>query len=125
MRFFVEFRERKVIYFQSECCKTQNFSFSASGKKFVQKRIHEISGSLPIDIHCQLCKVYGPQCMDVRSMQKWVSQFMYGCTDIHDKQRSGWPLVLAKTIAKVEQEMLEDRHVTVQELCERIPEVRV
>ena len=30
--------------------KTQNFSFSASGKKFVKKRIHEISGSLVIGV---------------------------------------------------------------------------
>ena len=50
---------------------------------------------------------------------------MYGCTDVHDEQRSGRPSVLTETIAKVEQEqeMLEDRHVTVHELCERIPEV--
>ena len=50
---------------------------------------------------------------------------MYGRTDIHDEQRSGWPLDLAKTIAKVEQEqvMLEVWHETVRELCEWIPEV--
>ena len=79
----------------------------------------------PIDIHRQLCEVYGPQCIDVKNVQKWVREFMYGQTDIHDVQRSGRPLILAETIAKVEQEqeMLEDRHVTVHELCERVPEV--
>ena len=43
------------------------------------------------------------------------------------EQNSGRPLVLAETVAKVEQdqEMLEDRHVTACELYERIPEVRV
>ena len=42
-----------------------------------------------------------------------------------DVERSGQPSVSAKTIAKVEQEqeMLEDRRVTVHELCEWIPEV--
>ena len=48
---------------------------------------------------------------------------MYGRTDVHDKQRSARPLVSAKTIAKVEQEMFEDQHVTVCKLCERIREV--
>ena len=82
----------------------------------------ECQGHYPIDIYCQLCKVYGPQCMDVKNVQMWVREFMYGCTDVHDKQCSGWPSVLTKTIAKLEQEqeMLEDQHVT---LCEQIPEV--
>ena len=48
---------------------------------------------------------------------------MYGHTDIYDEQCSGQPSVSAETIAKVEQEMSEDRHVTVCELCKRIPEV--
>ena len=50
---------------------------------------------------------------------------MYGRTDVHDEQRSGQPSISAETIAKVEQEqeMLEDWHVTVCELCEQIPKV--
>ena len=47
---------------------------------------------------------------------------MYGHTDVHYKQYSVQPLVLAETFAKVEQEMLEGRCVTVLKLCERIPE---
>ena len=46
--FLLNFANVKVIYFDLYCCKTQNFGFSASGKKFLQKRIHEISGSLLI-----------------------------------------------------------------------------
>ena len=46
--FLLNFTNVKVIYFFSLCCKTQNFSFSASGKKFVLKHIHKIYGSLPI-----------------------------------------------------------------------------
>ena len=63
--------------------------------------------------------------MDIKNVQKWVREFLYRCTDVHDEQRSGWPSVLAKTIAKVKQEkeMLEDRRVTVCELCEWIPEI--
>ena len=51
------------------------------------------------------------------------SESSYTGTDVHDEQHSGWPSALAKTIAKVKQEMLEDWHVTVRKLCERIPEV--
>ena len=47
---------------------------------------------------------------------------MYGHTDIHDEQRSGQPSGSAKIIANVKQEMLENWHVTVRELCKRIPE---
>ena len=77
--------------------------------------IHFLSakGTTPVDIHRQLCEVYGPQCMDIKNMQKWVREFMYRCIDIHDEQRCGQPLVSAETIAKVEQEMLEDRRVIV------------
>ena len=44
------------------------------------------------------------------SKKKWIREFIYGRMDVHDKQHSGWPLVSAETIAKVEQEqeMLED-----------------
>ena len=60
--------------------------------------------------------------MHVKNVQKWVREFMYGSTDVHDEQCSGRPSVLAETIAKVEQEMLEYRRVTVRELCVWIPE---
>ena len=61
--------------------------------------------------------------MDVKNTQKWLREFMYCHTDVHDEQRSGRPSVSTGTIAKVQQEMLEYRHVTVHKLCERIPEV--
>ena len=49
----------------------------------------------------------------------------YSCTDVHDEQHSGRPSILAETITKVEQEqeMLENRHVTVRELCILSPDV--
>ena len=74
----------------------------------------------PIYIHRQLCEVHESQCKDVKTCESGSES---SCTDFHDKQRSGWPSVSAKTIAKVEQEMLEDWHVIVRKLCERIPEV--
>ena len=60
-----------------------------------------------------------------KNMRKCVREFIYGHIDVYDEQRSGWISVLTETIAKVEQEqeMLEDWHVTVHELCKRIPQV--
>ena len=99
----------------------------ASARCELRAAIHFLSakGTTPIDIHHQLCKVYGPQCMDVKNVLKWIREFMYGDTDIHDEQCSGQSLVSAEIIAKVEleQEMLENRRVTVRELCESISEI--
>ena len=91
--------------------------------------IHFLSAkvTIPIDIS-QLCEVYGPQRMAVKTVQKWAREFMYGRTDVHEEQCSACPSVSAEMFAKVEQEqeMLEDQHVTVRELCEQIPKsVRV
>jgi transposase len=75
-----------------------------------------------VDIHSQLCEVYGEKCMSVQHVRKWCREFKYGHIDVHDEQCSGRPSVLDKTIAKVEETMLKDRRVTVWELCEMIPD---
>ena len=75
---------------------------------------------LLLDIDYQLCKVYGPQGMDVKNCKSGSEN---SCTDVHDEQHSGLPSVLAETIAKVEQEMHDDQHMTVCKLCEWILEV--
>jgi hypothetical protein len=61
--------------------------------------------------------------MSVQHVCKWCREFNDGRTDVHDEQRSGWPLVSDETIAKVEETILKDRRVTVRELCEMIPDV--
>ena len=77
----------------------------------------------PIEIYRQLCEVYGQQCMDIKNVRKWCREFKNGRTDVHDEQRAGRPSVSYETIAKVERVMLEDRRVTIWELCELIPDV--
>ena len=62
--------------------------------------------------------------MDIKNVRKWVREFMYRCIDIHDEQHSVQPSVSVETIAKVEQEMLKDRHLTVRELCKQKNEVK-
>jgi transposase len=77
----------------------------------------------PVDIHSQLCEVYGEKCMSIQHVRKWCREFKDGRTDVHDKQHSGRPSVSDETIAKVEETMLKDRRVTARELCEMIPDV--
>ena len=60
-----------------------------------------------------------------QKLVKGVREFMYGCTNVHNKQHSDGSSVSTETIAKVEQEqeMLEDWCVTVCKLCKRIPQI--
>ena len=75
------------------------------------------------EIHEELCQVYGEECMSSGMVRRWVRDFKNGRTDVHDDARAGRPSVSNETIAKVEAVMLEDRRITVRELCEKIPEV--
>ena len=69
------------------CCDTQSWLGSRSqwsspslllpGASCMQWSFLSAKGTTPIDIHCQLCKVYGPQCMDVKNVQKRVIEFKY------------------------------------------------
>jgi hypothetical protein len=45
----------------------------------------------PVDIHSQLCEVYGEKCMSIQHVRKWCREFKDGRTDVHDEQRSGRP----------------------------------
>lgn len=75
------------------------------------------------EIHEELCQVYGEEYMSSGMVRRWVRDFKNGRTDVHDEARAGRPSVSDETIANVEAAMLEDRRVTVRELCEKIPEV--
>ena len=83
--FLLNFVNVKVIYFDSYCCKTHNFSFSASGKIFLQKCIHKISGSLIISIIEILfsCKTnvrkFGPH---LSTVILWASHIIHRDTEI-------------------------------------------
>jgi histone-lysine N-methyltransferase SETMAR len=52
-----------------------------------------------VDIHSQLCEVYGENCMSVQHLRKWCREFKDGRTDFHDEQHSGRPSVLDETDA--------------------------
>ncbi|KAG8229294.1 hypothetical protein J437_LFUL010048 [Ladona fulva] len=75
----------------------------------------------PIEIHRQLCNVYGEKCMYVQHVRKWWKEFTTGRTDIHDEDRCGRPSISDEIIEKVEKLVLEDRRVTIRELALRDP----
>ena len=70
------------------CCDAQSWlgshswwsspSFLPPGASCMQWCFLSAKGTIPIDIHCQLYEVYGPQCMDVKNVRKWVREFIYG-----------------------------------------------
>lgn len=86
-------------------------------------RFLNAKGVEPIEIHRQLTEVYGQSCMDVKNVRKWCREFTAGRTEIHDEQRSGRPSISDETVAKVEENMREDRRITLDALCILVPEV--
>lgn len=77
----------------------------------------------PVNIHRQLCEIYGENCMSVQQVRFWCREFTNGRTDVHDEQRSGRPSLSDEVVAKVEAILREDRRITVRDLALRVPEI--
>ncbi|XP_029657317.1 uncharacterized protein LOC115231436 [Octopus sinensis] len=86
-------------------------------------RFLNAKGIKPIEIHRQLTEVYDEWCMDVKNVGKWCREFAAGCTEIHDEERSGRPLISDEPVAKVEQILYENRRITLDDLRILVPEV--
>ncbi|XP_039602163.1 histone-lysine N-methyltransferase SETMAR-like [Polypterus senegalus] len=86
-------------------------------------RFLNAKGVKPVEIHRQLTEVYGQSCMDVKNVRKWCREFTAGRTEIHNEQRSGRPSISDETVTKVEENMCEDRRITLDALCILAPEV--
>jgi hypothetical protein len=48
----------------------------------------------PVDIHCQICKVYSENAMSDGMVRKWVRTFNEGHDNMHDEPRSSRPSVV-------------------------------
>uniref|UniRef100_A0A1B6H756 THAP-type domain-containing protein n=1 Tax=Homalodisca liturata TaxID=320908 RepID=A0A1B6H756_9HEMI len=78
----------------------------------------------PIEIHRQLCEVYGNGVMSEGVVRKWCVQFKNGRTNVHDERRSGRPsLVSDELVAKIQKTIRENRHFTITELSEHFPHI--
>ncbi|KAJ4430405.1 hypothetical protein ANN_22621 [Periplaneta americana] len=48
----------------------------------------------PIEIHRQLCQVYGPNIKSKQMVRRWCRQFSEGRQSVHDEERSGRPSLI-------------------------------
>jgi len=77
----------------------------------------------PIEIHRQLCKVYGNKVMSEGGVRQWCIMFKNGRTNVHDEERSGrTTIVTDEVVAKINEKIHENRHFTITKFSlERLP----
>lgn len=78
----------------------------------------------PIEIHRQLCQVYGPDIMNKQMVRRWYRQFSEGRQNVHDVERSGQPsLVTDNLVEQVRQHIVENRRFMITELSSHFPQI--
>ncbi|KAJ4448394.1 hypothetical protein ANN_10410 [Periplaneta americana] len=78
----------------------------------------------PIEIHRQLCQVYGPNIMSKQMMRRWCRQFSEGRQSVHDEERSGRPsLINDDRVELVRQCIMKNRRFTITELSSHFPQI--
>lgn len=78
----------------------------------------------PIEIHRQLCQVYGPNIMSKQMVRRWCRQFSEGRQSVHDEERSGRPsLINDDRVELVRQCIMENRRFTITELSSHFPQI--
>ncbi|KAJ4438847.1 hypothetical protein ANN_14800 [Periplaneta americana] len=77
-----------------------------------------------IEIHRQLCQVYGSNIMSKQMVRRWCRQFSEGRQSVHDEERSGRPsLINDDRLELVRQCIMEDRRFTITELSSHFPQI--
>lgn len=77
-----------------------------------------------IDIHRQVCKVYGPDAMSERNMQKWAWEFKNGSENVHDNTHSGRSSVVSNDlISVIDTKIQDDRIFAITKLSLEIRQV--
>ena len=78
----------------------------------------------PIEIHRQLCNVYGPNIMSKQMVRRWCRQFSEGRQSVHDEERSGRPsLINDELVGLVRQRVMENRRFTITEMGGHFPHI--
>lgn len=78
----------------------------------------------PVDIHRQICEVYGENTMSDSMVRRWVRQFNEGRDQVHDDERSGRPsLVNEELVRAVEEVVKENRRFTMTDLSTKFPQI--
>ena len=79
---------------------------------------------LPIEIHHQICQVYGDNAMSDGMVRKWVRMFNEGRENVHDVARSGRPsLVNDDLVRKVNERVRDDRRFIISDLSLYFPQI--
>jgi len=80
--------------------------------------------ALPIEIHHQICQVYGDNAMSDGMVRKWVPISNEGRENLHDVARSGRPyLVNDDLVRKVNERVRNDRRFTISDLSLHFPQI--
>ena len=75
-------------------------------------------------VHEQLVSVYGQSVMSESMVRRWVREFKAGRHSLEDKEGRGRPsLVTDDMMEKIENAILEDRHLTINKLLTMFPEI--
>jgi histone-lysine N-methyltransferase SETMAR len=78
----------------------------------------------PIEIHRQICQVYGNDVYSESGVRRLCIQFKNGRTNVHDEERSGRPsLVTDDIVSKVNEKIRENRRFTIRELSLFFPQI--
>lgn len=63
----------------------------------------------PIDIHRQLCEVYGNDVMTESGVRRWCLMFKGGRKNVHDEERSGRPSIVTEAlVAQIDEKICEN-----------------
>jgi len=70
-----------------------------------------------VEIHCQLCDVYGEHAMSNSMVRGWVRLLNEECKNVHDDPQSGWLTVVSEDFVRaVEEKIRENRRFTITSL---------
>ncbi|GFY04040.1 uncharacterized protein TNCV_1198181 [Trichonephila clavipes] len=79
---------------------------------------------VPIEIHRQLCQVYGPNIMSKQMVRRWCRRFSEGRQSVHDEECSGRLfLINVNLVELVLQRVMENRRFTITELSSQVPQI--
>ncbi|GFT40277.1 uncharacterized protein TNCV_627701 [Trichonephila clavipes] len=80
--------------------------------------------NVPIEIHRQLCQVYGLNIMSKQMTYLWCRQFSEGRQSVYDKQCSGRPSLISDDLVElVRQRLIKNHRFTITELSSQFPQI--
>ena len=83
-----------------------------------------VENNKPIEIHRQLCKVYGNEVMSEGGVRQWCIMFKNGRNNVHDEERSGRPtIVIDELVAKINEKIHEKSRFTITEFSLEFPQI--